>query len=66
MADAETHPGQEQKEAVMSIVHQWGSLDIAEASAWVEQFPPGDFRERATRELQCIEDRQEALPISSL
>jgi len=58
----ETEPGAEQEEAIMSIVHQWGLQDMTGATAWVEQFPPGDFRDRAMNELQGIADSQKLPP----
>jgi hypothetical protein len=50
----ETEPGPDQQEAIMTVVHQWGEKDMAGASAWVAQFPAGDFRNRAMSELQGI------------
>jgi hypothetical protein len=56
----ETEPGPGQQEAIMSIVHQWGLQDMTGATAWVEQFPEGDFRDRAMNELQGIASSQKA------
>lgn len=58
MVAKEISPGPQQDEATISIVHQWGQRDLAAASAWVELFPPGDFRERAESELAGIKANQ--------
>ena len=47
-------PGEAQTEAAMSVLHQWGLQDLAAATAWVEQFPEGPVRARATLEIAGI------------
>ncbi|HLP78393.1 MAG TPA: hypothetical protein VK327_15930, partial [Candidatus Paceibacterota bacterium] len=51
-------PGPAQEEAVMSVLNQWANRDFASASAWVERFPEGSFRDRAIAELKGIRASQ--------
>ena len=44
-------PGPAQTEATISILHQWARVDLAGATTWVAQFPPGPLAERARSEL---------------
>jgi len=46
--------GKAQTEAVMAVLHQWASRDLAAAEEWVESFPEGDLRTRAVTELNGI------------
>ena len=48
--------GNAQNEAVISVLHQWALRDFAGAEAWVELFPVGEFRQRATNELAGIRE----------
>jgi hypothetical protein len=48
--------GNAQTEAVMSVLHQWALRDFAGAEAWVELFPAGELRQRATNELAGIRE----------
>ena len=47
-------PGPIQEEAAITVLHQWGVRDMASATAWVNQFPPGALRDRAEAELQGL------------
>lgn len=47
-------PGPAQTEAVISVVHQWGTQDMIGAVAWVNLFRDGQLKERAVRELEGI------------
>jgi len=42
------NPGPWQDRAVISIVEQWGRIDMSGATAWVDQFPEGTVRQTAT------------------
>jgi hypothetical protein len=55
-------PGAAQDEAALSILHQWGTKDLAAAARWVNQFPEGALRNRAEAELAGIANRNDALP----
>jgi hypothetical protein len=46
--------GPVQEEAVMSVLNQWAMQDLPAATAWVERFPAGSFRDRAAAELAGI------------
>jgi hypothetical protein len=43
--------GEPQIEAAISVLHQWVLLDPQAAASWVENFPDGDLKERARKEL---------------
>ena len=43
--------GESQVEAAISVLHQWALQDLPSAAAWVEMFPNGTLRDRASREL---------------
>jgi len=59
----EMEPGPAQTEAIISVLHQWASLDPTAASEWVEGFPAGQLRERALGELAgCLSLEEPALP----
>lgn len=47
----EITPGTTQTEAAISILHQWARIDLAGATRWVDQFPPGELSDRARNEL---------------
>ena len=49
--------GPRQTEAIISVLHQWAKLDVERAAAWVEDFPPGDLRDRALGELGSVDMR---------
>jgi hypothetical protein len=55
-------PGSIQNEAVISVVHQWGTRDMAGAVSWVEFFPSGLLKEHAEQELSGIAADQNAPP----
>lgn len=44
-------PGPIQEEAAVNVVRQWAWNDRQAATEWVNQFPPGDVRNRASKEL---------------
>lgn len=46
----EIPPGENQVEAVISVLHQWAESDRRGAMAWAQAFPQGELRERAMRE----------------
>jgi hypothetical protein len=43
--------GDNQNEAIISVVYQWALQDKEEAKAWVELFPEGVLRQRALNEI---------------
>lgn len=47
-------PGPIQEEAAITVLHQWGGRDLASATAWADQFPPGTLRDRAEAELRGL------------
>jgi hypothetical protein len=47
-------PGEAQTEAAMSVLHQWAARDLAAAQSWAENFPEGDLRSRALKEIDGI------------
>lgn len=47
-------PGAAQTEAAMSVLHQWAARDPAAAQSWAENFPEGDLRSRALKEIDGI------------
>ncbi len=47
-------PGPTQTEAIISIVHQWGLQNAETAATWVESFPEGDLKVRASWELRGV------------
>ncbi|MES2658833.1 MAG: hypothetical protein V4689_09455 [Verrucomicrobiota bacterium] len=47
-------PGPLQTEAIISVVHQWGLQNVAAATTWVESFPEGALKVRASWELQGL------------
>jgi len=51
LAVKEIAAGSVQDEAVISVVHQWALRDLAGAQAWVNKFPEGPIRVRASTEL---------------
>ena len=51
---AEIPTGAIQNEAAMSVLHQWAVRDMASATVWVNQFPPGALRDRAEAELKGL------------
>jgi len=53
--------GQNQDEAVMTIVNQWGNQDLAAAASWVKSFPEGPLQARAVDELEGIMNYQQTL-----
>ncbi len=44
-------PGAIQDEAVMTVLHQWGTRDLPAAAKWAATFPTGPLRDRAQSEL---------------
>jgi hypothetical protein len=44
-------PGDIQREAIISVLHQWARQDAGAAEAWARTFPPGDLRNRAMQEI---------------
>ncbi len=46
--------GPEQVEAAISVIHQWGQVDMASARSWVRSFPAGEIQDRAYAELEGI------------
>lgn len=50
----EIPPGPVQIEAAISVLHQWARSDLAGATAWVAQFPPGTLADRAQNELAGV------------
>jgi hypothetical protein len=54
MVVEEMAPGQQQTEAAISVLHQWGLRDPGAAAAWAATFPPGDLRARAQAEIEGI------------
>lgn len=57
----EMAPGNQQTEAVISVLHQWALRDMDGASAWVNQFPEGALRERAFDELEGVQGYLQAM-----
>jgi hypothetical protein len=54
-------PGDEQIEAAMSVLQQWGRQDLAAATRWAQSFPEGPLRERAlTGIANIVRDQQRA------
>lgn len=47
-------PGPAHDEAVMTVVHQWGNQNLPAAAAWVQTFPDGALKARATEELEGL------------
>jgi hypothetical protein len=47
----EMEPGPAQTEAILSVLHQWTTVDPRAAADWVRDFPPGGLRDRALGEL---------------
>ncbi len=47
-------PGPNQENAVLAVLDVWAAQDTASASAWVAQFPIGEFRDRATAKISSI------------
>lgn len=52
----EISPGPVQTEAAISVLHQWAIRDFNGAMDWVEQFPDGDIRQRAIKELAGVQN----------
>lgn len=52
-------PGPVQENVVMGIMQRMAGKDMAGTRLWVAQFPEGELRARAEKELQRIEERQE-------
>jgi len=50
----EMNPGQQQTEAAISVLHQWGLRDLDAAAAWASSFPAGTLRQRAMAEIEGI------------
>jgi hypothetical protein len=50
----EIPPGPAQTEAVISVLHQWALRNFDGAAAWVELFPEGEIRQRASNELASV------------
>ena len=53
-------PGSIQDEAAISVLHQWGLLDFAGATAWAAQFPSGPLGDRAKQELAGIAEYRQS------
>jgi hypothetical protein len=57
MVASQISPGPIQDEAAISVLQQWGFQNLADATAWADQFPPGDISDRARKELARIADQ---------
>jgi hypothetical protein len=57
----EMQAGPAQDEAAMAVLHQWALRDFTGASAWVNEFPEGNMRERAIRELKGLASYNQSL-----
>jgi hypothetical protein len=53
--------GGAQTEAIMSVLHQWGSRDLAAAEKWVARFPESELRTRAVSELEGLAKYQSSV-----
>ena len=53
-----------QNEAVMSVIYQWGTRDLAGATAWVDLFQSGPIKKSAEQQLLSIASSQEVTPES--
>ncbi len=63
MAVKRLPPGSVLDETVMTILHHWTVVDPEAALRWVESFPVGELRNRASRELDGLAvDRDEIKP----
>lgn len=54
-------PGPVQNEAIMTVLHQWGLLDMAAATAWADKLPAGPLADRAKQELTGVANSLKAL-----
>jgi hypothetical protein len=52
----EIAPGHRQSEAVVMVLHQWALNDPRGARGWVAMFPEGELKERASRELNGLDN----------
>lgn len=48
----EMSAGPEQENTILAIIQRWAPIDKAAALAWVDKFPPGDLRDRASSALR--------------
>jgi hypothetical protein len=53
-------PGPVQNETALSIVNQWAQTDTAAATSWVDEFPAGEVRDKATFTISSIAAYQAA------
>ena len=53
---SEIPPGPSQDEAVMTVLHQWGTQNLTAAAYWVGTFPDTPLRNRALDELEGMEN----------
>lgn len=53
--------GERRDDALLMVVHQWGSQDPLEAKAWVKMFPAGILRDQSMEELQLVQIRQQGI-----
>ncbi len=51
-------PGETQNQAAFSVLDNWAWQDPASASAWVAQFPDGEFKDRALQQISRITEVQ--------
>jgi hypothetical protein len=64
LVSKEISSGSVQIEAAITVVHQWAKRSPADASAWVDQFPPGELRARAKEEISGMVKYLNSIPNS--
>lgn len=53
MVAEEMGNGESQREAAISVLHQWATREPEAAASWVDTFPDGELKEMAWRELRA-------------